>query len=69
VVHQSQTRADERQAEMAEALASMRRELESLRCDHQASRQFIREQNKLTDAKYLLRLRGPESGDAATPGP
>lgn len=65
---QAQARADERQAQMAEALAAMRREMETIRHDNQASRQFIREQNKLSDAKYLLRLPGPAPDDAAAPG-
>lgn len=69
---QAQARAEERAVEaqdqlrrVADGLAQMRREMESIRSDHQAARQFIREQNRLSDAKYL-RQPSPPPIDAGT---
>ena len=56
------------QAEMAASLAALRREMEAIRNDHQASRQFIREQTRIADAKYPLRRPGPTPDDATAPG-
>lgn len=62
---QAQARAEEQLRRVADGLAQMRREMETIRSDHQAARQLIREQNRLSDAKYL-RQPSPPPIDAGT---
>ena len=62
---EAQTETREQLEQVAGELAQMRREMETIRSDHQAARQLIREQNRLSDAKYL-RQSSPPPIDAGT---